>query len=389
MADLEMDVVRVLKYAYATLFKLFIRTVYLVLRLFNKQNDMKVIFVQSRSYKIEGNIKFIYNELIKKLPNAEIHFVNAKNKMNLSMLKDIKLISNAKYLILDDYYLPIYMIKPTRHLKVIQLWHAAGAFKKFGYSTVGTKFGPNHSYLKVVPVHSHYTHVYVSTKNVIQDYAEAFNMSPSHIFPYGIPRADLFSQQTNCEEIKRTLMKKHSLLNDKEMVRILVAPTYRADGKYGETDSQLINIFLNINFMLCEETVFIFKAHPYTNKEDLKRLAEHPNIIIADNYTLNEWMLVSDAFITDYSSAIFEYALLEKPLAHFVPDINEYSVNRGFYSKLDIISDGSILNNEHELIEWLNNRKRHEYFDTSRMVDYNFDYTQNVSCRIVSHFINN
>src|SRR5699024_8558816 len=144
MADLEMDVVRVLKYAYATLFKLFIRTVYLVLRLFNKQNDMKVIFVQSRSYKIEGNIKFIYNELIKQLPNAEIHFVNAKNKMNLSMLKDIKLISNAKYLILDDYYLPIYMIKPTRHLKVIQLWHAAGAFKKFGYSTVGTKFGPNH-----------------------------------------------------------------------------------------------------------------------------------------------------------------------------------------------------------------------------------------------------
>src|SRR5699024_5949284 len=118
-------------------------------------------------------------------------------KMNLSMLKDIKLISNAKYLILDDYYLPIYMIKPTRHLKVIQLWHAAGAFKKFGYSTVGTKFGPNHSYLKVVPVHSHYTHVYVSTENVIQDYAEAFNMSPSHIFPYGIPRADLFSQQTN------------------------------------------------------------------------------------------------------------------------------------------------------------------------------------------------
>lgn len=309
--------------------------------------------------------------------------------MNLKMFKEIKMLANAKYIILDDYYLPIYLLKPSQDLKVIQLWHAAGALKKFGNSTVGTKFGASSSYLKVVPIHSHYTHVYVSSKNVIQAYAEAFNMSSERIFPYGVPRSDLFYQSKICEDIKTSIFEDNPILNQENTVKILIAPTYRASGIYEESDSLFVDDLLNIHSTLSKNTLLIFKTHPYTTEKDWNRLKKASNIVIANDYSINEWMLLSDGFVTDYSSAIFEFSLLERPLAHFVPDRMQYSKNRGLYQSLHTVSDGEILENKHELIEWLNNRSRNEYFDTSRMVNYNFDYTKNISSRIVSHFIAN
>src|SRR5699024_1141890 len=121
------------------------------------------------------------------------------------------------------------------NLKIIQLWHAAGAFKKFGYSTVGTKFGPHPLYLKLVPIHSNYTHVYVSSKNVVHDYAEAFNMHPSRIFSYGVPRIDLLNRKQDMERIKSLIMDDNPLLKNEKKIRVLIAPTYRADGSSTES----------------------------------------------------------------------------------------------------------------------------------------------------------
>src|SRR5699024_2225448 len=118
---------------------------------------------------------------------------------------EIPKISNARYLIIDDYYLPVYLIKPTKRLKIIQLWHAAGAFKKFGYSTMNSKFGPSSSYLNIIPIHSNYSHVYVSSTHVIPYYAEAFNMSTDRIYSLGTPRIDLFENEKMVEFKKREI----------------------------------------------------------------------------------------------------------------------------------------------------------------------------------------
>src|SRR5699024_5810269 len=118
---------------------------------------------------------------------------------------------------------------------------------------------------------------------------------------------------------------------------------------------------------------------------DLSILRDCSNVIIADDYSINEWMVVSDAFVTDYSSAIFEYALLKRPLAHFVPDYEEYSTNRGFYSTIDDISDGAILKDENALIEGMRTRTKNEYYNILRMVMDNVDYTENISSRIMKH----
>lgn len=375
------------KKTYVILYKCMFNIYYTIACFLKKQDNNKAVFVLTRENKLQGNLQFVHSELLKQFPEIKIHFVYAENKMNLKLFKELNIISNAKYLIIDDYYLPIYLIKPKKQLKVIQLWHAAGAFKKFGHSTVGTRFGPSKDYLKIVPVHSNYTHVYVSSRQVMPFYAEAFNMSENHIYPLGIPRVDMFSDGKMKKQVLQSISNQYPMLKDRKFIYILIAPTYRALGSQGESNFSMNEAMADILPSLKEHIRILYKPHPYTSEQELALLQRHTNIVIADYFTLNEWMLLSDAFITDYSSAIFDFALLQKPFVHYVPDLHEYAGNRGFYQPIEQISDGEIIQTEEGLIQWINDRVKEEYFDTSNMIEYNFTHTKDVTRDIVEHFI--
>lgn len=375
------------KKIYIVLYKYMFSFYYAVISNLKKHDNMKAVFVLSREQKLQGNLHYVYHELVKQQPNIKIHFVYAENRMNLKLFMELNVISNAQYIILDDYYLPIYLIKPKEQLKVIQLWHAAGAFKKFGYSTLGTRFGPSKDYLKLVPIHSSYTHVYVSSENAVPYYAEAFNMSLTNIFAMGIPRIDIFNDVKLKEEIKEKVYEIYPSVKNKSNINVLIAPTYRATGNQEESTFNIINILTKINSVLKQEVNILFKPHPYTSMSDLEQLKSCSKVTIIDKFSLNDWMLVSDAFITDYSSAIFDFSLLHKPFAHYVPDLTQYEKNRGFYEDIEQISDGMIIKKESELINWINDRNKGEGFDTTRMINYNFSQTQQVTEKIVKHFI--
>lgn len=380
-----MQVIQKIKLFLLGTFKILYQACYRLLSLITPLDDNKIVIVLSRSSELEGNLKFIYDEVIKQKPTAKIHFIYSVNKMNLKLFKELFTIAGAKYLILDDYFLPIYLIKPEKQMKVIQLWHAAGAFKKFGHSTVDKKFGPDSSYLKVVPVHSNYTHVYVSSVNTVEHFAEAFNMSAENIYPIGIPRTDIFANEHLKKEITKKITSEYKTLN-REKTIILFAPTYRAANKQKESEVDFVEILFNISQDVEKDKIIVYKPHPYLINESLERLSKCENIIIADNFPINEWMFVSDAFITDYSSAVFEYGILERPLAHFVPDLFEYETGRGLYYPIEKISDGEIIKNYTGLINWINSRSKNELWDTEKMTQFNFSNTSNTSEKITRHF---
>lgn len=380
---------QLLKRIYISFYKFLLNLVYQLFSFVLRNDKNKVVISIYRDSKLSGNLQYIHDEILKQLPGAKVHLIYSKNKMNLHLFKEIIMISNTSYLVLDDYYLPIYLVKPKKRLKVIQLWHAAGAFKKFGYSTIGTKFGPTERYLKQVPIHSNYTHVYVSSDRVVKFYAEAFNMSIKNIYPLGIARIDMFNDQQRCALIKNQLQAKYSKLQTDNTVNILIAPTYRAKGSHVESTMEIVDALIEISNKIKSNKLIIFKPHPYMSEEEMIKLKQSENILIANQHSINEWMLVSDVFITDYSSSIFEFALLKKPIAHFVPDYDQYKRNRGFYEDLHVISDGIILRNTLELLQWIEARKKNENFNTSRMINYNFSHTTNVSQKIVKHFLEN
>jgi len=378
-----------LKKVYIVAYKFLFNFCYQLGNKLKKHQDEKAVFVLSRTNTLQGNLKYIHEELKRQLPKVKIHLIRTENRMNFNLFKELKTINNAQYLILDDYYLPVYLIKPSKRLKVIQLWHAAGAFKKFGHSTIGTKFGPSKDYLKLIPIHSNYTHVYVSSKNTIPYYAEAFNMSQENIYNLGIPRIDMFHDDVLKKCIKGKIYESYPILKNSKNIIVLMAPTYRASGAHEETNFDFIRSLKNILSEVSEEVLIILKPHPYMSEEQLNLLGNHSNIIIDNKYFLNDWMLISDAFITDYSSAIFDFSILKRPIAHFVPDIYYYEKNRGFYEKINLISVGDILVSEDELINWIDEREKNECFDTTKMIKYNFDQTKGISEKIVQHFIEN
>ncbi len=376
-----------MKNIYILIYKFCFQLVYNCAKVARKTDRKKMIIALNRTERLDDNLLLVYKEVLKQDPEMKIHLVRGENKMNLKLFKEVVKLSNASYLVLDDYYLPIYLINPQKKLKVIQLWHAAGALKKFGYSTVGSKFGATSHFLKLVPIHSNYDYVYISAKKFVKFYSEAFNMNSEYIFPIGIPRTDILTDKSQSFNIVIRLYKKYPSLKNKNLTYILMAPTYRANGVQTETQFDVLTSVIKLSKMLDNDKRIIFKPHPYMNNISVERLKKCPNIFIAETHSINEWMLVSDAFITDYSSSVFEFALLKKPMAHFVPDIGDYKKNRGFYNKLEDVSDGVIIKNINQLADWINARKKDERFNSNRMISYNFDHVNNTTARIVQHFL--
>jgi len=74
-------------------------------------------------------------------------------------------------------------------------------------------------------------------------------------------------------------------------------------------------------------------------------------------------LFVTDLIITDYSSLIFEAALLKIPMLFYVFDLNEYIKNRDFYFDLRLNSPGKLVYSQQELITAINNKD----FEPERM----------------------
>jgi CDP-ribitol ribitolphosphotransferase len=83
-------------------------------------------------------------------------------------------------------------------------------------------------------------------------------------------------------------------------------------------------------------------------------------------------MLVSDVLVTDYSSAIYEYSLLGRPMAFLAPDLDDYEGERGFYFDYRSGVPGPVFETTAQLAAWL----RAADFDLDRVArfrDASFD----------------
>ena len=71
----------------------------------------------------------------------------------------------------------------------------------------------------------------------------------------------------------------------------------------------------------------------------------------SESRDINELLLITDVLITDYSSVIFDYALLNKKVVYFIYDYEEYKQDRGLYFDFDDYIYGKTTKNTDELID--------------------------------------
>ena len=261
-------------------------------------------------------------------------------------------LATARLFVVDDYFFPMYVIRPRRGTTFVQVWHACGAFKKFGYSVLDKGFGADEAYVRSVPIHANYDLCLVSAARFAPFYAEAFR-TPVERFSarYGIPRTDLFFDAPRIARTAAEVRRRYAIPEGRRV--ILYAPTFRGERITVARDPTGLDLGA-LRDVLGEDHVVLLRSHPFVRARQREDRAWEGFVIDASDYPdMNELMLVSDALVTDYSSAMYEFALIGRPIAFFAADHPAYEAERGFY--LDYPNDlpGPVFTSSAELAAYL------------------------------------
>jgi len=256
--------------------------------------------------------------------------------------------AQTEYTLLDDYFPLVYTIKLRPGARLVQVWHALGAFKRVGYSRLGKGGGPDATSL----AHRNYTDVIVSADAVRENYAEAFGVELSAVHATGIPRSDLFFDPEERQAITEVMLYEMPFLQGRRL--IFFVPTFRGRAKRTAHYPEQFMDYAKIGAALGENDLLVIKMHPFVRKPVHIPEKYADKIVDLSTYPeFNHLLLLCDVLITDYSSAIFDYALLHRPVIFFVPDLDTYADIRGFYYPFEEYTYGPVVRDMDGLIEAL------------------------------------
>jgi len=297
----------------------------------------RVVFSSYFSREPEGNMKCVLDELINQ-GRYDIRTIfmkygkSAKGKFRylFNIIRELYYFNTSRLIVLEGNSLVLAAIRKKKGVFALQLWHASGAFKKFGQDTE-----------RIYTIKGLDAAV-VSSKTVALIYAEALNIPAENVHALGIPRLDPLFDENTVKAYKEEITEKYPPLKGKKV--LLYAPTFR--GK-GVDDVAGYHVDLKrIADSLGEEYALAVRLHPLMRDQGL-----FPGFADLSHEDLLKSLCAADILITDYSSIIFEYSALNRPMLFLVPDLAEYKKTRGFYRDFDTFVPGRICANEDELIQ--------------------------------------
>ncbi|MFT3952371.1 MAG: CDP-glycerol glycerophosphotransferase family protein [Oscillospiraceae bacterium] len=349
-------------------------------RFFNRHVRKKgnvILFTSGSRAEIGGNEEFIYNRMRERGLDKDYQFrfdfkpTISTTRSPWKMLRFVYYLATSDVVILDDYYPEIYKVEYDLQVKVVQVWHACGAFKSLGLERMGKPGAPALN----TNVHKCYTHVPVSSYHSTLHHAEAFGIDEDKFLPIGIPRTDIFFDPAYKERIVPLMYAQFPAAAKAKKV-YLYAPTFRGDNAFNaffpfdKIDYHAVGKF-------CRETgaVFLFKMHPFVSN-GVVIPAEYADCIIdASGYReVNDILFIVDVLITDYSSIIYEFSLLRRPMYFFAFDQKMYESTRDFYEPYEQIVPGKIVKDFGSLMEALK-RDDYDYSILDAFIRKNFTYT--------------
>ena len=258
--------------------------------------------------------------------------------------KKAYLLATAKYVFMNDNFMPLGYLNFRDEAVIVQLWHAEGAFKKFGLDIEQ----PADIRAREIAANSKLTYVTCSSTEVADIYASAFGVDKSKVLPVGSLRADVLLRADNAEKLRAEFEEKYPQCKDKKIV--LYAPTFR-------DDPGLDKVFLSsFDYSLFEKELgdtycLLVRLHPQIHGSARIDGA----IDVTDVKNVNDLTLISDVVITDYSSICMDFVLLDKPCVFFAPDLDEYASRRPFYFSYREYVPGEVAGDTAQLIECVKN----------------------------------
>ncbi|MFI9150010.1 CDP-glycerol glycerophosphotransferase family protein [Streptomyces sp. NPDC053367] len=159
---------------------------------------------------------------------------------------------------------------------------------------------------------------------------------------YGYPRNDVFQRATSADVTRL----RESLGIPAGSVAILYAPTYRDHRITPVAALDLERVLRRLG------PRFVILARPHHAQPGRLGGAGATRVIdVGDHPSVEKLCLASDALVTDYSSLMFDYANLDRPIVIHADDREAYEAVRGTYFDLRAFPPGAVARSEDELID--------------------------------------
>lgn len=330
------------------------KQIYKIFSFIHPNKEKNILLMSETRAPISGNLKAL-DDRIKERGIDKQYKINysffktlelGKLTVILKWLKLIWTISKQELIFIDDYTPIFKFINLDKKTKLIQLWHAGVGFKSVGYARFGFS-GPE----PYNSCHRKYDYAIVGAESLIPVYQEVFGIDKEKILPYGLPRLDNFLDENNINKVKNKLYSEFEILKNKKV--ILFAPTFRGKGqKEAYYPYQKIELDKIYDLCMKENYVFVIKMHPFVRKKiDIPEEYQNCIIDLSDYNDINEIFYVTDILITDYSSNIYDFSLLNKPILFYTFDLDFYQLINKVHRPIREYAPGKICTKFEEIIE--------------------------------------
>ncbi len=328
-------------------------------------NENKIFFESFLGKSYSDNPKALYEAIVKDQMGENLQLIwSVKNKQfipgNGKQVKRMHFsyfyhLATAKYIITNSR-MPIGFKKRNGQI-LIQTWHGT-PLKTLGYD-IKKITNPNTTSEEYLTNFQNDVDNwdYLLSQNAYSTsiFKRAFKYS-GRIIEEGYPRNDKLIKYDNYQI--ESIREKYQINNDDKV--LLYAPTYR--DYFYDNNQYKSEIKLDFNQVLkrCPEWKIIVRDH-YLIEDEGNRF-NHERIIVPDeNEDINNLMLLSHALLTDYSSVMFDYSNLQRPIIFNAYDLEKYEdKTRGLYQAyLRMIPGKNVLKTD-ELIKILKNMTNYQ-----------------------------
>jgi CDP-glycerol glycerophosphotransferase len=307
--------------------------------------DRKLVVFEANMGKIYGDSpKYVYEAMRRLHPEMKAVWVLPKG--HLPPHPDVTVVrrGTASYMHalaraafwVDNQTFPRYVRKRPGQ-RYLQTWHGI-PLKKMGRDKVGTKLP------KQLPDRGTgaWDELVVPNEYFERTFVEAFEYAKG-LVRFGTPRNDpLVDGSLTMEAARREL----DLPADARV--ILYAPTFREHNANRKVAVEVPFDLQAVLDALDDNTYVLLRPH-YLNRIKVPADVRHRALDVGKIEDVNLLFAAADLLITDYSSVMFDFALLRRPMVFYTYDYTEYLGSRGTYFDLIEAAPGPFAKTTQEL----------------------------------------
>lgn len=205
--------------------------------------------------------------------------------------------------------------------------------------------------------HSKVSNLFISSSKLHTEEELTWYWYDGEVMECGLPRNDIFFHYTS--EDVQSIKKKAGIPDGVKVV--LYGPTFRNEPSNEPYAIDTERVLQTLEQKTGDKWIFLFRAHPNFVWYGKPAFEYSDKVMDVTNYPdMQDLLLISDVLISDYSSAMFDFNLMHRPVFLFTKDIEAYQKMRGlkdWYFKVPF----PFCHNNDELVSAIANYNEQEY----------------------------